>query len=247
MHIGFLNPQGNFDPGDSYWTEHPDFGGQLVYVKQVALALGEMGHRVDILTRKIVDDAWPPFGTDVDVYPGAPNVRIIRIPAGDDDRFLRKEHLWPYLGRDWVPNIAALYATDGSLPDAFTGHYGDGGLAAVLLRAVTGVPFTFTAHSLGAQKMDKMGAARRTWRIPRRAVPLRHPAGGGAVGDEPLRGQHHQHPSGASRAVRPPRLCRSGRGGRRRRFSVVPPGVNLAIFGSDAKAADEAADPSDGR
>ncbi len=38
MHLAFLNPQGNFDPQDRYWTQHPDFGGQLVYVKQVALA-----------------------------------------------------------------------------------------------------------------------------------------------------------------------------------------------------------------
>ena len=30
MHIVFMNPQGNFDPQDSYLTEHPDFGGQLV-------------------------------------------------------------------------------------------------------------------------------------------------------------------------------------------------------------------------
>ncbi len=34
MHVAFVNPQGNFDPEDSYWTAHPDFGGQLVYVKQ---------------------------------------------------------------------------------------------------------------------------------------------------------------------------------------------------------------------
>ena len=46
MHIGFLNPQGNFDPNDSYWTEHPDFGGQLVYVKEVALAMADQGHRI---------------------------------------------------------------------------------------------------------------------------------------------------------------------------------------------------------
>ena len=32
MHILFFNPQGNFDKTDSYMTEHPDFGGQLVYV-----------------------------------------------------------------------------------------------------------------------------------------------------------------------------------------------------------------------
>ena len=44
MHIAFLNPQGNFDPQDRYWTAHPDFGGQLVYVKEVALALGRLGH-----------------------------------------------------------------------------------------------------------------------------------------------------------------------------------------------------------
>ena len=50
MHIAFLNPQGNFDPNDSYWTEHPDFGGQLVYVKEVATAMAALGHRVDILT-----------------------------------------------------------------------------------------------------------------------------------------------------------------------------------------------------
>ncbi len=54
MRIAFLNPQGNFDPKDSYWTEHPDFGGQLVYVKQVALAMGELGHQVAGLKLKSV-------------------------------------------------------------------------------------------------------------------------------------------------------------------------------------------------
>ncbi|MFN2167505.1 MAG: glycosyltransferase family 1 protein, partial [Anaerolineae bacterium] len=54
MKIAFLNPQGNFDPKDSYWTEHPDFGGQLVYVKEVAIAVAALGHQADILTRQIV-------------------------------------------------------------------------------------------------------------------------------------------------------------------------------------------------
>ena len=48
MYIVFLNPQGNFDKNDSFWTEHPDFGGQLVYVKELALAMGELGHKVDM-------------------------------------------------------------------------------------------------------------------------------------------------------------------------------------------------------
>ena len=42
----------------------------------------------------------------------------------------------------------------------FTGHYGDGGICGALIEAETGVPFTFTSHSLGAQKMDKIGLTR---------------------------------------------------------------------------------------
>jgi hypothetical protein len=67
MRIAFLNLQGNFDPEDCYWTEHPDFGGQLVYVKRIALAMGELGHQVDILTRKIIDPDWPEFSDSLDL------------------------------------------------------------------------------------------------------------------------------------------------------------------------------------
>ena len=55
MHIVFMNPQGNFDPKDSYLTEHPDFGGQLVYVKELAQAMSKLGHKIDIVTRRIRD------------------------------------------------------------------------------------------------------------------------------------------------------------------------------------------------
>ena len=57
MHIVFLNPQGNFDPADSYLTEHPDFGGQLIYVKELAQAMAQQGHKVDIVTRRIRDSS----------------------------------------------------------------------------------------------------------------------------------------------------------------------------------------------
>jgi sucrose-phosphate synthase len=92
MHVAFLNPQGNFDPKDSYWTAHPDFGGQLVYVKELAMAMGALGHRADIVTRRIFDPDWPEFAADADAYPGHENVRILRIPCGPD-RFLPKEEL----------------------------------------------------------------------------------------------------------------------------------------------------------
>ena len=240
MHIGFLNPQGNFDPADSYWTEHPDFGGQLVYVKSLALAMGEMGHRVDILTRQIVDPEWPEFAEQVDAYPDAPEVRIIRLPAGPDE-FLRKELLWPHLVRDWVPNVLGFYEEAGRLPDAFTTHYGDGGLCGVLIEAETGIPFTFTGHSLGAQKMDKLNVTPdelrevdEHFRFGRRIVAERLSMNRSAVNVTSTRQERFEQYS--HRAYRGAVDVEDDR-----RFEVIPPGVNLAIFGADARAENEQA------
>ena len=60
-----------------------------------------------------------------------------------------------------MPRLLDLYEREGSLPDAVTSHYGDGGLCAALIEERAGIPFSFTAHSLGAQKMDKMGIPRQ--------------------------------------------------------------------------------------
>ncbi len=239
MHLGFLNPQGNFDPADSYWTEHPDFGGQLVYVKNLSRALGALGHRVDILTRRVVDPDWPEFAAPVDGYEDAPNVRIVRLPCGDHSRFLRKEELWPYLGRDWVPAILDFYRSDGGLPEAMTGHYGDGGLAAVLLHDRASIPFTFTAHSLGAHKLDKLiaggaelASADAEYHFGRRLIAERlamNHAGVIVTSTAQERVEQYAHPAYEG-AIDP---------GDAGRFAVVPPGVDLAVFSADATAPDE--------
>ncbi len=154
MHITFLNPQGNFDQNDSHMTEHPDFGGQLVYVKEVSMALADMGHNVDIVTRRIQDTEWPEFDREIDFYTGYENsLRIVRIPFGGNT-FLRKELLWEHLD-EFTDRILSFYGP--TLPDFATTHYGDGGLAGVLLKKKSGLGFTFTGHSLGAQKLDKLG------------------------------------------------------------------------------------------
>lgn len=231
MHVGFLNPQGNFDSQDSYWTEHPDFGGQLVYVKQVALAMADLGHRVDILTRRIIDPEWPEFAEAEDAYPESDRVRIIRLPAGPAG-FVRKELLWPHLVRDWVPNILAFYEEEGGLPDAFTGHYGDGGLGATLIEDRTGVPFTFTAHSLAAQKMDNLvtpdnlAEMDAQFHYARRIVAERLSMNRSAVNITSTRQErfeqysHHAYEDAID--VNDDR-----------RFAVVPPGVNLDMFDKD--------------
>lgn len=231
MHLAFLNPQGNFDPADSHLTSHPDFGGQLVYVKQVALALGRLGHHVDIITRLVDDPKFPEFATEADEYPDSPNVRIVRLPAGNNNAFLPKEQLWPFVVRDWVPNILEHYGTDP--PDVFTAHYGDGGISAVLLRREIDVPFTFTAHSLGAQKLDKLKETEpvdvldRTYhfgtRLEAERLSMNH-SGVNVVSTNLERREQYGHPR-YQVAIDPTDD---------NRFAVVPPGVNLSIFDRDS-------------
>jgi sucrose-phosphate synthase len=229
LHVAFINPQGNFDPEDSYWTAHPDFGGQLVYVKELGLAMGNLGHRVDIVTRRIVDPDWPEFAADTDSYPDAPNVRILRIPCGPDE-FLPKEELWPYLGTEFVPRLLNLYEHEDSMPDVVTAHYGDGGLCAAMIEERAGIPFSFTAHSLGAQKMDKMKIARpdiaeadARYHFARRIVAERLAMNRSNV-NVTSTGQErfNQYTHNAYRGAVDPTDDT--------RFAAVPPGVALQIF-----------------
>ena len=237
MHLAFLNPQGNFDPGNSYLASLPDFGGQLVYVREVARLLGEMGHHADIVTRQIIDPDWPEFGAPTDAYPDAPNVRILRIPCGPE-RFLPKEELWPYLG-EWAEGVARLYREEGSWPDFWTGHYADGGLCAALLEETSGAPFTFTAHSLGAWKLD--GLLRDSDDLPRADASYGFGARIGAervamarsaaivANSEAERREQYDHPAYRGAAS----VRDDGR------FAVVPPGVDLDIFDPYARGEQE--------
>ena len=237
MHIIFLNPQGNFDAADSYLAEHPDFGGQLVYVKEVAQAMARLGHRVDIVTRRIEDPAWPEFAADVDFYPGfEDNLRILRFPCGGSG-FLEKESLWPHMG-EFVDNILAFYG-DG-LPDFATAHYADGGYCTVLAQHRAGIGFTFTGHSLGAQKLDKLGMSlanlndmEARFRFSRRIAAERLSMERAAriiTSTVQERQEQYGHPLYAG-AVDP---------GEDARFAVIPPGVNARVFSTEAGDRDAA-------
>jgi len=229
MHIALLNPQGNFDPLDSRWTEHPDFGGQLVYVKEIARSLASLGHTVDILTRRIIDSEWPEFRSEFDHYPGADGVRIVRIACGPD-RFLPKEQLWPYLGTEWVPNIIDFYKKETSLPEVYSSHYSDGGLAAVLLSQRLNTPITFTGHSLSAQKIDKLHitTGNLSQMDKRFAFSLRLTAERLVMShaDRIITSTHQEraHQYGHRAYAGAVDVENAGK------FAVVPPGVNIEIF-----------------
>jgi len=238
MHIAFLNPQGNFDSDDTGWTQHPDFGGQLVYVKELALALGQRGHRVDIITRRFEDSNWSAFSAPRDSYHGHDNVRILRLTCGPSG-FLPKEQLWPHLG-EWVDNILAMYQEEGSSPEIYGGHYADGGLAAVQIRRRSGTSFTFTAHSLGAQKMDKIIGRREDFpatvaklRFDRRiAAERRSMAAAGRIITSTEQERTEQYAHRLYRGAVDPNV--------NSKFAVIPPGVNLDVFGWERSNPEEA-------
>ena len=237
MQIAFLNPQGNFDPNDSYWTEHPDFGGQLVYVKEVAIAMAAKGHQVDIITRQIIDPDWPEFAEMIDRYPNSEAVRILRIPCGPQN-FLPKEELWPYLGTEWVPNITKFYQQEGQLPDVFTTHYADGGLAGALIAQETGRAFSFTGHSLGAQKMDKLLASstnlaelEERFHFSRRILAERvSMAHAGRILTSTTQERMEQYGHKAYHGAIDPKDDS--------RFAVTPPGANLKVFNQQENKTD---------
>ena len=239
MRIAFLNPQGNFDSKDSYWTEHPDFGGQLVYVKELASAMAETGIQTDIITRKIIDSKWPEFQSETDVYENIKDLRIIRIPCGTET-FLRKEDLWPYLD-EWSKNIVEFYKREDEYPDFFTGHYGDGGIACAMISDIKKIPYSFTAHSLGALKMDKLGINKEnindferifhfSKRLAAERISMKYSCVN-FVSTEMERFEQYGHPK-YERWINVKDDSH---------FKVVPPGVNRKIFNETPSFEDQAA------
>jgi sucrose-phosphate synthase len=235
MRVIFLNPQGNFDENDSFLCEHPDFGGQLVYVKEVCIAMARIGVQVDIITRLVRDTEWPPFSKEIDYYEGQKeNLRIVRIPCGGP-KFLNKELLWEHLD-EFTNNILSFYSND--IPDFATGHYGDGGYSAVLLKKKAGINFTFTGHSLGAQKLDKLGMSVDNFeemekkyhfskRITAERLTMRY-ATNIITSTSQERMEQYSHP-----------LYKDTNDvNDDSKFSIIPPGVNTYIFTTEDKNGD---------
>ncbi|MFH1415108.1 MAG: glycosyltransferase [Elusimicrobiota bacterium] len=151
LKLGILNPQGHLRWKKQQIACHPDTGGQIVYVIELARALERLGCDVDVFTRYFKDPEWPGYDTEIEKY--NENMRIIRIKCGPEDKFVRKEDLW-ILMRDFADRIKEYYEQAGYMPDIFSSHYGDGGIAAAMLKKKTGIPYAHTGHSLGGKKMD---------------------------------------------------------------------------------------------
>ncbi|MFW6172691.1 MAG: glycosyltransferase, partial [Elusimicrobiota bacterium] len=162
MRIGLINPQGHVRWNDLQIAEHPDTGGQIVYITELSKEIERLGCKLDLFTRYFKDPEWPGYDKEIEQY--SKNLRIIRIKCGPRDKFIKKEELWPYIN-EYVEGIINFYKKEGIKPDILSSHYGDGGLAAAILKKKLKKPFTHTGHSLGGKKMDNLRLSKSNFEV----------------------------------------------------------------------------------
>ncbi|KAK8952792.1 Sucrose-phosphate synthase [Platanthera guangdongensis] len=159
-----------------------DTGGQVKYVVELSRALAMMPgvYRVDLFTRQIScpDVDWS-YGEPTEMLTSSADYSegneagessgayIIRIPCGPQDKYLRKELLWPYIPEFVDGALAHILNMSKVLgehigggkpvwPYVIHGHYADAGNCATLLSGALNVPMVFTGHSLGRNKLEQL-------------------------------------------------------------------------------------------
>ena len=124
----------------------PDTGGQVVFVLELAKQFRELGHAVDIVTRRFEDQP------EVDDMGG--NLRVWRIPYGGPD-FVRKEDMHDHLD-EFVRTFLEMAQDGGSNYDIVNSHYWDAGHAGQRISEELRIAHVHTPHSLGAWKRQDM-------------------------------------------------------------------------------------------
>ena len=118
-----------------------------------ALAAQDDIAQVDLVTRRVVDDAVSEDYAQR-VEPLADKARIVRIDAGPEEYF-PKEQLWELLD-SFMDNLMLWLNEQGRMPDLVHSHYADAGYVGVRLANLLGVPLVHTGHSLGRDKRKRL-------------------------------------------------------------------------------------------
>jgi D-inositol-3-phosphate glycosyltransferase len=119
-----------------------DSGGQNVYVRGLARALAELGHRVTVYTRRTSAGQ----SATVELVPGADVVHVTAGPTA----VLPKEELAPLMG-DFGDQLALLWQEDR--PDIVHAHYWMSGIAALAGARRSAIPVVTTFHALGLERL----------------------------------------------------------------------------------------------
>ncbi|WP_345815165.1 glycosyltransferase family 1 protein [Paraburkholderia sp. PREW-6R] len=125
-----------------------DSGGQNIYVANVARQLVEMGHQVDVFTRR--DRALLPLISEMD------GARVIHVPAGPPKQ-LPKEQLLPFMD-EFAAFLIEFFRREEDPYQVMHANFFMSGLAAMKVKAALGVPLVTTFHALGRVRRIHQGA-----------------------------------------------------------------------------------------
>ena len=155
IYVQMHSMHGLFRSQDLELGRDEDTGGQIVYVLELAKALGELKSvdKVDIITRRIVDTGYPGYSKKIETV--TDKVSIVRIECGPK-KYVMKVDLWPYL-REFADNCKKYVRRVGRVPDVLQSNYADSGYVCSLLSKELKIPQVHTGHSLGIPKMKKLG------------------------------------------------------------------------------------------
>ena len=203
-----------------------DTGGHIKYLLDLARSCAVRGDvaRIDLVTRAF---SHP----DLDAIYSQPfericeKTRIVRLPTTNSG-YLSKEALYPELG-SFISALAVYIAALDAKPDIIHAHYADAGLVAYEISRMTGIPYFFTAHSLGAVKRATLETeAGAEHDVLAQRTSTENTAVGGA------------HAIIASSRDEAELQYASYPDADRGRIRVIPPGIDLSVFsGASPQAA----------
>jgi D-inositol-3-phosphate glycosyltransferase len=136
-------------------TGSVDVGGQNIYVAHIASGLADLGHEVDIFTRR--DRADLP--NCVNLRPG---VRVFHVEAGPAS-FVPKEELLPHMPA-FTAAVNALFERQGrskTIYDVIHANFFMSGWVGLALREKWQVPLVTTFHALGLVRREHQKEADR--------------------------------------------------------------------------------------
>ena len=178
-------------------------GGMNVYVRQLAVALGNMGMQIDIFTREHA-------GVVNRIETIGPNVRVVHLKAGEPDAHI--EELYAQLP-SFLDRLNAFREEEDLKYDVVHSHYWLSAWVGRELSQALNVPHVVTFHTLGLIKMQsRAGEVEQAERLVVEAEAM-------ATSDRIVAFSPHERDAMA-------RLYDANPG----KVSMVPCGVDLSVF-----------------
>lgn len=158
LYIALISIHGLIRGRDLELGRDADTGGQTKYVVDLTLALSRLPNvkRVDLVTRRIVDDSVAEdYAEPIEKLND--KAQIIRVDAGPPG-YLAKEQLWDHLDC-FTDNLLEWFGHQDRLPHLLHSHYADAGYVATRISHLMEIPLVHTGHSLGRDKRQRLMAA----------------------------------------------------------------------------------------